>query len=261
MDNIDDIEQNSKKVGRSQIILTIIVVIAIVFISLTYKSGNLQKDGVTPENIVIDTAWPSTEVDKVTIDESNKQYDIKTSYPVVKDNSISLIFKSFVENQIQRFKEDTSWVNDENASSESEGELSINIEYRSVRSVNTETYIFTTGTYTGGAHGMQFNSTFTISKLGEIIKVENLFTKKNGLEVVSDYVKAELNKMEYADAKSIESGTSPSVDNYQSFIITNEGVTFLFDPYQVAAYAYGMQKVDVPLSVFKDYANPEIFTR
>jgi hypothetical protein len=259
--DVDEINQNSKKVGRAQMIVTIVAVLAVIFIALTYKDS--QKNGEIDTNdkqTSVDTSWPSNEVDKAVIDESTKYYDIKVNYPVVKDKTISLLFKDFAEKQINQFKQDTSWVNDPEISSASEGELSISIDYQKTVSANTETYVFTTGTYTGGAHGMQYTTTMTFNKLGKMLKITDLFSNPDaGLKLVSDYVKAELMKGEFADAGAIDAGASPTADNYQSFIITNQGLTVIFDPYQVAPYAAGIPRVDVPLSVFKSVVNKNIF--
>jgi hypothetical protein len=46
-------------------------------------------------------------------------------------------------------------------------------------------------------------------------------------------------------------GAAPTVQNYQSWMITPQGLKFTFDPYQVASYAEGPQEVVVPYRAFK----------
>ncbi len=57
----------------------------------------------------------------------------------------------------------------------------------------------------------------------------------------------------------INDGTAPTEANFQNFIVTDSGVTFIFDPYQVAPYSSGTQTVEVPLSVFKSVASSDVF--
>ncbi|HVO71034.1 MAG TPA: RsiV family protein [Aggregatilineaceae bacterium] len=50
------------------------------------------------------------------------------------------------------------------------------------------------------------------------------------------------------DTNRIHQGTGENPDNYKSWTITPDGLTFYFDPYQVAAYVAGTQTVTIPLA-------------
>jgi hypothetical protein len=59
-------------------------------------------------------------------------------------------------------------------------------------------------------------------------------------------------------------GTKPTSVNYSVFVVragtapdaASPGLTLVFPPYQVAAYVYGTQTVDVPASVFVKFLKP-----
>jgi biopolymer transport protein ExbD len=251
-------------ISKSRIIITFVTVVLIIFAFFKYTSTHKTSTEVVNDeqgNVVSDI-WPSTETRVVTIDKKEKYYKLDISYPEVRDANISKDIKSFVDDQIAQFESDTAWAIDPSIAPSEASALMLDISYTKSKSQKVETYIFSVGTYTGGAHGMQFTKTFSYASTGKKIVLSDLFTDEvKALKAVSEYVKKDLYKKEYADQGMISDGTAPREENYQSFIVTDEGITFIFDPYQVAAYAYGTQKVSVPVEVFKSFANSSIFIR
>ena len=63
------------------------------------------------------------------------------------------------------------------------------------------------------------------------------------LEQVSAAATSQL-KAKLGDAM-FEEGANTNPENFSSFIISNDKVTFIFQPYQVAAYAAGPQEISV----------------
>lgn len=257
---MDTPEENLQNMSKVRIVFSIVVVIAIAFVAYTYKDGK-KENIIVEEKPSINEVWPSTEVDKKEIKEKTKVYDIDVVYPVVKDSGISANIKSFVEEQISGFKSDTEWANDPELAGAQSNALSISIDYKSTRSQKTETYIFDIATYTGGAHGMPYTHTVTFSSTGDTLALDKIFKNTgSALGAISMYAKAELKNLgEYYVESFVEDGTAPRLENYQNFVVTDSGITFIFDPYQVAPYAAGIQRVEVPLSVFKDFVKPDIF--
>jgi hypothetical protein len=247
-----------KPVSTFSIILTVIAVIGIGWVVFTYKDRQANPINTTGEVAPSPTAsWPSVEVDKRTISDENQYYTIDVTYPVTKDVAINDKFKAFVEDQIAQFKEDTAWVLDPAIESAAEATLSLTIDYREERSTHADNYIFTISTYTGGAHGLQITKTFAFDAVGTSIMQGDLFANPDtGLKAVATFVQKEIEKKKISDAEWIKDGAGATPDNYQSFIISDAGVTFIFDPYQVAPYAAGTQNILVPFTVFK--ANPKL---
>ena len=246
-----------KPISKVQLIITVLVIAGIIALFANRKIAAPVPTDNTPSAIV---EWPSVETDKKTISEENQYYAINASYPVTKDDRITAHLKAFVEDQIAQFKEDTAWVMDESIDSSASGVLSLEVDYREQRSTHADNYIFQITSYTGGAHGLQATRTFAFDKIGKSIVLTDLFTNgEAGIKTVATFVQTELTKKKISDADWIKDGAGATADNYQNFVIEDTGVTFIFDPYQVAAYAAGTQNILVPVSVFKSIANPEVF--
>ena len=242
--------------NKKQLILGAVALILLgAFVAIGFRTSS-------PKTVPTQTdqsPWPSQEVDKVSINQNTDHYSIDAVYPKTVSDSISLYFKSYTEDQITEFKNDTSWVDDvESASSQS---LTLDISYQFVPGANAQNYIFTTNSYTGGAHGMQTRRTFAFNKGGQLLTISNLFSNGiDGLNAFSKLVQKELLKREGADEAWIADGAGPKEENYSTFVINDDGVTVLFDPYQVAPYSDGAIDITIPLTAFKNIANTAIFS-
>lgn len=110
---------------------------------------------------------------------------------------------------------------------------------------------------TGGAHPN--TTSFVINydlkgmreiPLNELFKAGSPFLKK-----IASYCRADLKKqLEKLDAGTdfLNDGTAPVKENYTSWVITEKGIKFTFDAYQVAAYVFGPQEVVVPYAELSD---------
>ena len=47
-------------------------------------------------------------------------------------------------------------------------------------------------------------------------------------------------------------GASPNGDNFENFLITENGIIFLFPPYQVSSYAMGKWSIEIPYFELRD---------
>lgn len=106
--------------------------------------------------------------------------------------------------------------------------------------------------YTGGAHGNTYFQTFTFDFRQErVLALEDLF--RTGIDpypTLYPLVRENLVAQLGADAEAawIDQGTGLDPLNYQHFVITPDGLTFFFPPYQVIAYAWGPLTVTIPLA-------------
>ena len=125
--------------------------------------------------------------------------------------------------------------------------------------------------YTGGAHGNPILASFTYDVAQRrVIALDDLFADPQaGLDVLSGVArKSLLPRLDKKGAAGLESdedwilrGTAPIADNYQVFTIWagkrhGSGLTLWFTPYQIAAYANGIQTVDVPAAAFAGALSP-----
>ena len=111
---------------------------------------------------------------------------------------------------------------------------------------------FLNSTFTGGAHPNYYTETLNFDvKSGKEIKLTDLFqSNSNYLKIISDYSIADLKTRlgEMSDDEWIGKGAGADAENYMSWNLTKKGLMISFDPYQVAAYAAGMQTVIIPYS-------------
>lgn len=109
---------------------------------------------------------------------------------------------------------------------------------------------FTNGIFEGGAHPNYFSKTLNFDlKSGREINLPDLFLpKSNYLKAISDYSIADLKTRvgDMSDDEWLKTGAGAKAENYSSWNLTKKGLMINFDPYQVAAYAAGMQTVIVP---------------
>lgn len=252
------------QISKAILILLALAVLAVIGFVIYSHRATKNLVPVVSENTPLPnpSQWPSALVREETITDNASYYTISAVYPVVKDDVITGYFKTFVQDSITEFKSDTSWAAGSGAAI-APGEaanLSLTIKYTEQKSAHADNFVFSTDLYTGGAHDLQSTKTFSFSPTGQLITLSSLFTNGDaGLATIAPYVQQQLSTMQYADASMIKDGTVPTDSNYQSFTVQDDGVTFIFDPYAVAAYAAGTQTVKVPVSVFKNIANPNLF--
>ncbi|NDJ79063.1 MAG: DUF3298 and DUF4163 domain-containing protein [Chloroflexi bacterium] len=114
--------------------------------------------------------------------------------------------------------------------------------------------------YTGGAHPNSYTYTMTYDMSRNVmLTLDDVFLPGSGyLDTLAALVQTDLTAQmgEYADAAWIAQGAGPDPWNFRSWTITPAGITFYFDPYQVAPYAMGPQQVTIPLSQLSGWLAP-----
>lgn len=121
-----------------------------------------------------------------------------------------------------------------------------------------ESQILTTYSYSGGAHGMTTFQTWTYSpetgrvyELGQIID-QNTESAAFVFEQVQATAAAHKSGL-FDDATWLAEGSGTAWDNYQDFYVTETGVTFIFEQYQVASYAAGTLEVSIAWADLEPY--------
>lgn len=98
-----------------------------------------------------------------------------------------------------------------------------------------------------GSHSLVLN--FDLNHGGRLELSDLFIHDSNYLEVISDYCIDQLKSTGYLD---FEEGALPQPENYRNWNIQPEGILISFDPYQVAPYAVGPQKVLIPFSELRN---------
>lgn len=105
--------------------------------------------------------------------------------------------------------------------------------------------------YTGAPQGNLDILTLNYSLLtGQRLSLVDIFEKPDiALELMSSWSRQELAPRLGAAmrTKMLETGTEPLAENFSSLTLTPEGIRINFQPWQVAPWNAGIQKVDMPL--------------
>ncbi len=126
-----------------------------------------------------------------------------------------------------------------------------------------QTVVFNTYFYTGGAHPNSGYNTMTFDvKQGKQLTIADIFL--NGdvpydiiAKLAQEDLKTQLGDM--ADPTMLDPGTTATNhDNYKNWALTDKSIIFFFDPYQVAAYVAGPQKVEIPFTTLHTLLAPPI---
>lgn len=197
----------------------------------------------------------------VTIKENSKRNTIEVQYPEVKGGDekareiINNSIRDFVLIGVAEFRK----LMQETVSSP--GPLVMQMDY-SIHHVKSGivSIVFRGYQYTGGAHGLSTFETFIFDTSdGQSLSFEEIFKENsNYLQVISDYVTAELSKQVDADTDWIKTGASADPKNYRYYYLTQEGLVVIFPEYQVAPYAAGPSTVTVPYDVLNSIIKLEL---
>jgi hypothetical protein len=115
--------------------------------------------------------------------------------------------------------------------------------------------------FTGGAHGNSFTLALNYDLENQSkLELKNIF--KPGFDYVSflsDYcienIKKQNSQMGFEpDEEWISEGASADEENFENFVLTDNELVIIFDPYEVAPYAAGSVFVRVPFEEFQENA-------
>ncbi len=141
------------------------------------------------------------------------------------------------------------------------GPYELDVTYDSTQHSDTMlTLIFTVYQFTGGAHGGTVIQTYTLDlKNKRLVTLDDLFTNtSDALAVIDPLVEQDLTTTlgGMLDANWLKQGTGTDPQNYQTFALDADSITFYFQQYQVAPYAAGIQKVTIPLAQLSSVLAP-----
>lgn len=162
----------------------------------------------------------------------------------------------------------------------------LRLDFKVVANTPAFTSVRESGTQdTGGAHPIPVDAAFVYDrKAGKLVTLDDLFADPDAArKALANFAHDTLLKKFMAQAPSsdegspeairewktgmsrmLDEGTRPTTVNYSVFVVragatdaaASPGLTLIFPPYQVAAYVYGTQTVEVPTAVFAKYLKP-----
>lgn len=177
---------------------------------------------------------------------------------------INRIFMEYQETVIdyEKNQEDIKWREEELEASLAEGMTPYSLSY-SYSSYPSEIYYFDGDRfsflqmdydYTGGAHGMPYWEGFTFDLhtgkrllLPDIIENSEEELKEIVVRYFDEYMSKTPDRFWEDALKTVEDSTGLS----SRFYLTENGITFYFEPYALSSYSEGFQEVTVPYEEFK----------
>jgi hypothetical protein len=183
--------------------------------------------------------------------ESNECYDIRVAYPFFGRPAIDQDLRRRMEDLLRHAAGKFLASCRENPE-KSGPENSFIADYVLFGTPQTITVLFSKFTDSGGAHGFTDLESITWSVFGGgELGYADIFAHTDGLwEFLADYAQRELRPKLgelWLAAPEFASGLAPAETSFRRFALTPEGLSLFFPPYQVAPYACGPQRCDIPL--------------
>jgi len=115
--------------------------------------------------------------------------------------------------------------------------------------------------FSGGAHGgTTFRNSIIDLKTGEKISEEDLFTESS-LSLINDIILKKLeiqNKVESPEElEQIGYFDISQISQYKNIYLTNDGLVYTFNEYEIAAYAVGTIEVKLTFKDLEGFVSPE----
>ncbi len=114
----------------------------------------------------------------------------------------------------------------------------------------------TAWSYTGGAHGNGFTSTYLINKSdAKTLKLEDLFSNIEAVTKIGEGYFRKLYELE-SDVDLDDAGFWFENNTFHlnnNFSISGDVIVFLYNSYEIAPYSGGQTEIEIPLEELKDY--------
>ena len=181
-----------------------------------------------------------------TISEKTPQLAIDVSYPETSNQNINSAVNDYINEQVTEIKK----IRTNSMAVQPNVPYVLQIIYKTTLNTNQAvSFLFTQYQYTGGANGSETYKGMNFSlPTGTPITLDTLFgTSDDYVAQLSTLVTTQLTKQlgQYADPAMIQSGAGPAKANFENFVLTPQGITFLFDQYAVAPGVAGPQQVTI----------------
>jgi len=241
-------------------IILIIIAIIIVWFGVRFFIGG-SEDAPRDDRVLT----PFIETSKTNEKNNDKRYEIDIELPVIKDvdnsEKVNAFIKGKVDEIVNKFKDNIDeWDVPSDFDSEMKSGLWINFEKHLLTESHISLRITISEYFIGAAHpnNYSFSLNYNLDKSGEItldkffnVSQEEYLSRISDLALI-DLVKQSENLDISLDPGMLESGTEPKLENFSNFNLTESGVAFNFDQYQIAPYAAGEFHVIIPYEEISD---------
>ena len=184
-------------------------------------------------------------VSTTTIAEKTSDYEIDARYPQFGAPAVDTKIRTLVEGDIAELKGDAEGrALDAPDMPPYQYDAFFDHVYRGPDVVSAR---LMTNVYTGGAHGLPTVIGINIDRVSgrELTLDDALEMIGLSLRQLATEAKRQL-EANQGEPLQFPEGASPVQENYATFYISKDKVTFVFQPYQVAAYAAGAPEISIP---------------
>ncbi len=193
------------------------------------------------------------------IQQETSSYIIQIKYPQgFVAARMNQIIAQFIAQQQKNFL--ATLAEDKDTPADAPGKTSLNINYAILYNKNKALSIrFDVSVYhKGAAHPL--NTINVLNFLQEKPQqLSDLFKQhSNYLTTIASLCQQTLIKKDISDAQWIKNGTKAVPEQYNVWYFTPKGIAIVFNAYQVAAYVYGEQKVNISRTVLSPLMKPEV---
>lgn len=180
--------------------------------------------------------------------DENKNYIVEINYPKVKSKQLLAYTNDYIKNKKKEFKEEISMEEPLNSSKyEFKADYKITDNNNNILGLHLNI-----NEYTGGAHYVRYDKSYYYNKESdEIVSLKDFLEKDTSLDKLANlsyyYVMkySDDNNLNF-DKEGVKEGLSFNLNNFEHFNFIDDGLEFIFPPYQVAYYAAGEIKIVIP---------------
>ena len=172
--------------------------------------------------------------------------------------------RRFIDKRLEEFKTDFAAAKEEGYSGELLAGFVNTIEMTDsvcYRDHDLLSILTTTEEYTGGAHGLQTSEALTIDFSRHTLVTPDLLFKEESLGQVNDLILKEL--LRQNNVSTGEELEELGFFNFEeakataNLLLTQDGVSFIYNPYEIAAYFVGTVRVTLPYSDVSPFLSDE----
>lgn len=181
------------------------------------------------------------------------QYYKDLKYPEMADfenektaGKINAIFRKYIESSYEELKETEEQAKQNEVKAEYQTDFEVKFNHYPRLSLVTKNYMFA-----GGAHGRTRVESFNFDlRKGKRIYLTDILKEENQLKEVEGYVwkyAIERPDIFYPDLKKEDVQLTKDT----AFYFTEDGITLIFQQYEIAPYVSGNQEIDISEKIYK----------
>jgi uncharacterized protein YecT (DUF1311 family) len=196
-------------------------------------------------------------ITEVVLAEQGDGYELRYVYPRISIPSADAAMQDWVHALVQGFKEVLADRGTQEPPYSAQLTFTVTRSDESVVSI-----LFSYSIYTGGAHPNLAQTAFNFlmpdgTRVFLPDLVDNAGIQRVSVLAIADLTARLTGPDGMSDPAWIRTGAAPFADNFERFELLPDQLVLEFDPYAVAAYAAGPQKVRIPIAQLQDVLRPD----